>query len=306
MSAKTILLSGASGMMGSALQIALRNSGGDVRQLVRRTPVDATQVFWDPAASRPVRLDALEGADAAIHLSGANVAVHRWTAKYKREIASSRIDSTRALAVALAGLQRPPRVLLVASATGIYGDRNEELLDESSPPGDGFLSGICQMWEQASEPTTRAGIRVVHLRFGVVLSRGRGALGKMLPAFRLGLGGRLGSGRQWMSWIAIEDAVAAAEFLMNTPAIAGAVNLTSPHPVRNAEFAQTLARCLHRPALVAVPAWALRLALGEMAEEALLASARVEPAKLLIAGFRFKYPHLDQALTAAISPDDVA
>jgi uncharacterized protein (TIGR01777 family) len=229
------------------------------------------------------------------------VAAHRWTTAYRHEMRTSRVDSTRALAQTLAGLRRPPRTLVVASAVGIYGDRGEEVLDETSAPGTSFLADLCRQWEEAARPAAEAGIRVVHPRFGVVLGRGPGALAKMLPVFRMGLGGRLGSGRQWMSWISLEDTVAAILFALETPWLAGAVNVVSPNPVRNAEFTRALARHVHRPAVLPVPAFALRLALGQMADEALLASARVIPAKLLSAGFKFAYPTLDGALAAALS-----
>ncbi len=237
---------------------------------------------------------------AAVHLSGASVAGRRWTAAYKRQLASSRVQSTHALARLLAGLRRPPPTLLVASAVGLYGDRGEELLDESSPAGAGFLAQLCTEWEAAAKPATEAGIRVVHLRFGVVLGRGEGALAPMLPVFRLGLGGRLGSGRQWMSWISLADAIDAILFLLETPGLAGPVNLTAPNPVRNAEFTQALGRLLRRPTILPVPAVALRLAFGQMADEALLSSARAFPQKLISAGFRFTHPMVNQALAAAL------
>jgi hypothetical protein len=212
---------------------------------------------------------------------------------------ASRVGSTEALASTLAGLHNPPQVLLVASAIGIYGNRGDEVLSEASPAGKGFFADLCQMWEEATQPAERANIRVVHLRFGVVLTRG-GALARMAPIFRLGLGGRLGSGRQWMSWISIDDAVAAVLFLMNHPQLAGPFNLTAPTPVPNADFTRTLARVLHRPAIFPAPAFALRLAFGQMANEALLSSARVLPARLQHAGFQFRYPELSGGLAAAL------
>jgi uncharacterized protein (TIGR01777 family) len=228
------------------------------------------------------------------------VAAHRWTAAYRKELTTSRVDSTRALAQTLAGLRTPLQTLVAASAVGIYGDRGEEVLNEDSAPGEGFLADVCRAWEEAARPAAEAGIRVVHTRFGVVLGRGPGALEKMLPVFRLGLGGKLGSGRQWMSWVSLEDTVAAILFALQTRSLAGPVNMVSPHAVTNAEFTATLARQLHRPAVLQVPAFALRLALGQMADEALLASARVMPAKLLATGFEFARLTLDEALAAAI------
>jgi len=295
-----VVLSGASGMLGGALSRALATRNQETLQLVRRPAARSTEIQWNPAAT-PLIADAaaLEGLTAAIHLSGANVAAHRWTPAYKQEIAASRIDSTRALAATLAHLSRPPQVMLVASAIGIYGNRGDELLNESSAPGSGFMAELCEQWEAAAQPARDAGIRVVHLRFGVVLGPG-GALARITPIFRLGLGGPLGSGRQWMSWISLSDAVAAILFALDTPTLTGPVNLTAPNPVTNAEFTRALARRLHRPAIFPVPAFALRIALGQMADEALLASARVLPARLTQAGFQFQHPTVEDALAAAL------
>ncbi len=297
-----VVLSGASGSLGGALRRALAVRGVPVLQLVRGAVTRPDQVAWSPGAI-PTMVDTapLEDAWAAIHLSGANVAAHRWTAAYRREMAQSRVGTTRALATLLAGLHRPPQVLLAASAIGFYGNRGNEILDESSPVGSGFLAELCQQWEAAAQPAIQAGIRVVHLRLGVVLGPGSGALAKMLPAFRWGMGGRLGSGQQWMSWIGLEDVVRAALFALETPSLAGPVNLTAPIPVTNAEFTRVLARQLRRPAVFPAPAFALRLALGQMADEALLASARALPRKLAAAGFRFSYPAVNEALAAAIA-----
>ncbi len=297
-----VVLSGASGMLGGSLRRALEALGIPTLQLVRSATALQGQLAWNPAV-KPALADpaALEGCAAAVHLSGANVAGHRWTASYRREMISSRVDSTRALASLLAGLRNPPRTLLVASAVGFYGDRGDELLDETSPPGKGFLAGLCGQWEAAAQPAVEAGIRVVHLRLGVVLGPGPGALARMLPHFRLGFGGRLGNGRQWMSWISLEDAIRAVLFALETPALDGPVNLTAPHPVTNAEFTHELARQLRRPAFLPAPAFALRLALGQMADEALLASARAVPSRLLAAGFRFAHPTVDKALAATLS-----
>ncbi len=294
-------MSGASGGLGQALRQALQPEA-QILQLVRRSPVNASQLQWDPEASRPVfSPESLEGCSAALHLSGANVAEHRWTPEYKRSMYTSRVHSTHALCEVLARLQNPPPTLLVASATGIYGDRGDELLDEDSPLGRGFLADLCSAWEEAAQPALAAGIRVVHLRFGVVLSASSGALAKMLPIFRLGLGGRLGSGRQWMSWIALPDLVAAVDFALHKQSLSGAMNVVAPNPVTNAEFTHALARRLHRPALFPAPAWGLKLAFGEMAQEALLSSARVLPKKLNQAGFPFAYATIDAGLTAAFA-----
>ena len=296
-----VLLSGASGIVGTALRQALDARNVEVLQLVRRDPLKSGQLKWDPAALTPIgNTKPLEGLLAAIHLSGASIAARRWTPAYKRALWASRVESTRALAMVLATLSQPPPTLLVASATGFYGSRSDELLDENSSPGTGFLADLCREWESAAQPAGKAGMRVVHLRFGVVLGSG-GALAKMLPLFRLGLGGRLGSGRQWMSWISLADAIAAILFALDTPALAGPVNLTAPHPVTNAEFTNALGRALHRPTIFPVPAFALRLAVGSMADEALLASERAFPSRLTTAGFQFTHSTVDQALAAALA-----
>lgn len=302
-----ILISGASGLLGSALGRALAGRRLPVAQLVRRMPAqqpsDRESILWNPSAS-PALADSavLEGVSAAIHLSGANVGERRWTASYRRELVASRVASTRALATALAGLRQKPKALLVASAVGFYGDRGAEMLDEDSALGSGFLAELCQRWEQAADPAREAGIRVAHLRLGVILASGGGALQKMLPAFRLGVGGRLGAGRQWMSWIALDDAVRAFLFVLDHPELAGAINLTAPQAVTNAEFTRTLGRALHRPAFFPVPATALRLAFGQMADETLLASTMAVPAKLLASGFTFLQSTLDSALQTALEP----
>jgi hypothetical protein len=300
---RRILVSGGSGLLGTSLRRALAARDAQVLQLVRRDPVSAHELKWDPAAPSSVAGSApLEGLTAAIHLSGASVAGRRWTPAYKWEMERSRVESTRALAMVLAGLRQPPQAFLVASASGIYGDRKDEILDEQSGPGKGFLADLCRDWEAAAGPAEDAGIRVVHLRFGVVLAAGGGALAKMVPLFRLGLGGRLGSGKQWMSWISLADAVAAILFAMDTSGLAGPLNLTAPEPVTNAWFTRALARAVHRPAILPAPAFALRLLMGEMANEALLASQRAVPARLIAAGFQFAHPTVDGALAAALAP----
>lgn len=299
---KRVLLSGGSGMLGTALGRTLAEAGCEVVRLVRRAPSSGIEIAWNPASPRPfASLDVLDGFDAAIHLSGANLAERRWTESVKRELVASRVDSTVALAAALARLRHPPRVLLAASAVGIYGDRGGEVLDESFPSGYGFLANLCRLWEAAAQPAVEAGIRVVHLRSGVVLEPSAGALARMIPLFRLGIGGRLGSGRQWMSWISLQDWVAAVMFLLSRSEITGAVNLVTPHPVTNAEFTHALGRALHRPAFFPVPTFALRAALGEMASEMLIAGQRVSPRKLLEAGFRFEQPNIEEVLKAALS-----
>ena len=301
-----VLCSGSSGMVGTALRAALAQSGVGVVQLVRRAPRDVGEIQWDPKrgvmtwANERGTEGPLEGLEAAVHLSGVNLAERRWTPAYKREIETSRVESTRVLAKILAGLKRPPKTLLVASATGFYGDRGDELLDEGSSAGKGYLPEICAKWEAASEAARVAGIRVVHLRLGVVIGR-EGALKKMLPIFKLGLGGRLGSGRQWMSWIGLGDAVRAILFAIKTETLSGPVNIVAPNSVTNAEFTRALGRAVHRPAVLPVPEFALKVMFGEMAEEALLASTRAMPGKLISAGFRFEHATVDGAIDAALA-----
>jgi uncharacterized protein (TIGR01777 family) len=258
-------------------------------------------MLWDPYSVTPVSDPRpLDGTTAAVHLAGVNVAGRRWSAAYKREIIESRVKPTHAMATLLAGLRPKPAVLVCASATGIYGGRGDELLTEASLPGTGFLPEVCLAWEKATQPATEAGIRVVHLRFGVVLSPDGGALAKMLPVFRAGLGGKLGSGRQWSSWIALPDAIRVIEFALRTASLSGPVNVVAPKPVTNLEFTRALGRALHRPTLLQVPAFALRLAFGEMAEATILESARVMPACLSGSGFDFEYPELEAGLRALL------
>jgi uncharacterized protein len=305
MDTNRVILAGASGLIGTALLQALRGKGVQVTQLVRRTaPLSSDQIFWDPYATPPIAdpsaLAALDNVAAAVLLGGVNIGGQRWTASYKSSIRSSRITPTRALASLLARVTPRPRVLVSASAVGIYGDRGDEILSEESAPGDDFLAETCRNWEHATEPAIEAGIRVVHLRFGVVLSPAEGALARMLPLFRLGLGGRLGSGRQWMSWVALPDVLNAIEFALGTQSLSGPVNLVAPEAVSNAEFTHTLGRVLHRPTLLPAPAAVLKLALGDFAETVILASQHVIPERLCTAGFRFETPELGQALAAML------
>jgi uncharacterized protein len=296
-----ILLSGASGFLGTSLLRSFSSHQIQSLRLVRKNPDGLDIIRWNPNAAEPITDPALvENASAAIHLSGANLSAHRWTAGWKREIAESRIQSTRALVNLLKTLKQPPQSLLCASAIGIYGNRAEEILSESSPPGQGFLADTCRAWEAEAGLATEAGLRVVHLRFGVVLSPAGGALRQMLPIFRAGLGGRLGTGFQWFSWIAIDDLTRAVLHILHTKSLAGPVNLVSPLPVTNAEFTRALSRALHRPAILPVPRPVLRAAFGEMADAALLASTRVVPQCLAASGFRFLYPHIDSALQSMV------
>jgi uncharacterized protein (TIGR01777 family) len=238
----------------------------------------------------------MEGVDAVVHLAGENIAARRWTAAHKAEIRRSRAEGTRILCESLAGLSRPPRVLVSASAVGFYGDRGSELLTESSPRGAGFLADVAEDWEAATAIAERAGVRVVHLRFGVILSPAGGALRKMLFPFTMGVGGRVGSGDQFWSWVAIDDVVGAIAHAIRCDALRGPLNVVAPTPATSREFAATLARVLGRPALFPVPAGILRLLLGEMADPLLLSSARVQPARLLASGYRFRFPDLEAAL----------
>ncbi len=295
-----VLVSGSHGLIGSALVETLSGAGHDVVRLVRGQPGPG-EASWDPAAGR-IDLAPLEGLDAAVHLAGVPLGERRWTEEQKARIQDSRVDSTRLLAETLARLEPVPAVLVSGSAVGYYGDRGDEVLDEGSPPGSGFLAGLCAAWEGATLAAEEAGTRVVHLRTGIVQSRRGGALAKQLPLFRLGLGGRLGHGRQWLSWISLADEVGVIMHALADPGLSGAVNSTSPRPVTNAEYTRTLARVLGRPALLAVPAPALSLALGqEMAAEMALVSQRVLPRKLEAAGYPFRHPDLEAALRAALS-----
>ena len=298
-----ILLSGASGMLGMPLRDSLISRGATVLQLIRRPPEEANQFQWNPCSTLAFdHPEAFENLTGAIHLSGANLADRRWNEAYKRKIAESRVVSTRALATSLAKLCHPPKLLLVASAVGIYGDRGDELLDETTPAGKGFLAETCQQWEAAAEPAEAAGIRVIHLRFGAVLDRAHGAIAHLLPIFRLGLGAELGKGRQYMSWISLPDAVAAVMFLLSKEEAQGAYNFTSPNPVTNEQFTRLLAAHIHRPSFLKVPAFVARLAFGEMADQMLLSSTRAYPARLAAAGYQFEHPSLVHAFPALLSP----
>ena len=290
-----ILVTGASGLIGTALTSSLTASGHEVTRLARgQSNPGEKAVRWDPMAGT-IEASALEGIDAVVHLAGENIA-ERWTAAKKVRIRDSRVKGTQLLCETLARLSSPPKVLVSASAVGYYGDRGEEILTEDSPPGRGFLAEVSRAWEAATEPARQHGIRVVQLRQGVVLSVAGGALAKMLPAFRLGLGGVLGSGQQYMSWIAIDDAVGAMQHAIVTDTLQGPANAVAPRAVTNQEFTKTLGRVLRRPTAIPLPAFAARLMFGEMADELLLASARVQPTKLLASGYQFRYPELENAL----------
>lgn len=294
-----VVVTGSTGLIGSGLVPRLRAEGHDVLRLVRREPSAADEVQWDPAGRR---LDpaALAGVEAAVHLAGVGVGDRRWTPRYRATIRDSRVAGTTLLAQTLAGLDPLPRVLLSASAVGFYGDTQDRPVDETAPVGSGFLADVCRVWEGSTAAAQQAGIRVAHLRTGVVLSGSGGALGRQLPLFRLGLGGQLGDGRQYTSWVTLPDEVEAIRFLLTADAVRGPVNLTAPRPVTNAELTRALAGVLHRPAPWRVPAVALKVALDGLAQEALLVGQRVLPAVLEAAGFTFAHTEVEQGLAAVL------
>jgi uncharacterized protein (TIGR01777 family) len=298
-----VLVSGATGFIGRGLVSHLEREGASVHRLVRGTPGPADAGWGEP--DRPLDVSrlpgaSLEGLDAVVHLAGAPIASGRWTDSRRRELVSSRVGTTEKLAAALAGCERPPAVLASGSAIGWYGDRGEEELDETSSRGRGFLPDLCRRWEEAAAPAAAAGIRVVHLRSGIVLGPGGGTLEALHHLFGVGLGGRVGSGRQWVAWISLEDELRAIAHLLADGSVSGPVNLVSPAPVRNAELAAALGAALHRPTIARAPAAGMRLLLGrQMADELLLASQRARPGKLLAGGFEFRHPELAAALPAA-------
>jgi uncharacterized protein len=296
-----IAVTGSSGLIGSALVAALRTDGHRVIRLVRRTPGSQDEVAWDPRApAGGIDPATLTGTDAVVHLAGAGVGDHRWSDAYKTEIRASRVLGTQALVSALTSMSTPPSVLLSGSAIGWYGDTGGREVDEATPSGTGFLAGVVREWEAATGPAGRAGIRVVSLRTGIVLSPLGGVLARMLPPFRFGLGARLGTGSQVMSWITLPDYTRIARFLLTHPEISGPVNITTPHPATNAEFTAALAGVLHRPALLFLPTPVLKLAVGGFSSD-ILSSARVMPRALLAAGYQFQYPSLRPALEAALA-----
>jgi len=290
-----ILISGASGLVGTALCNDLLSDGHSVTRIVRRKPAGEGEIEWN-AAERKIDRAGMEGHDAVVHLAGENIAAGRWTKKRMLAIRDSRVDGTRAVCRAVARLKDKPQVVITASAVGWYGDRGDELLDEESKPGTGFLVEVCRDWEAACYASREAKVRVVNMRMGVVLAADGGALQKMLTPFKLGLGGRLGSGQQFMSWIGLSDLVRAIRFCIDTPSIVGPVNAVSPQPVTNLDFTRALGRSLSRPTVLPMPAFAARLLLGKMADPLLLASAKVVPTKLQDAGFKFDQAELDEVL----------
>ena len=298
--ARRVAVTGSHGLIGTALVESLQRDGYQVRRIVRsRSTATGDDIFWNPTGGE-LNASGLEGLGAVIHLAGENVA-GIWTQEKKRRIRDSRVQGTRLLSERIAELRNPPRVLVSASATGFYGNRGNESLDETSPPGDDFLANVAREWEAETAPAAGAGVRVVNTRFGIVLSAEGGALKLMLTPFKLGLGGKVGSGRQWIPWVALEDAVRAIRFAVEHDDLRGPVNVVAPDPVTNAEFVETLGDVLGRPTLFSVPAAMLRLALGEeMADATVLASQKVLPRGLNAAGFDFRYPKLEGALRAEV------
>lgn len=292
-----IAISGSTGLIGTALLRSLRADGHEVLRLVRHAPRAADEVAWDPER-QTVDAAALAGCDSVVHLAGAGVGDHRWTDAYKKRIRDSRVLGTAAVAEAVASLDVPPRSFVCGSAIGYYGDTGERRVDESAPPGDGFLPGVCVDWEAAADPAVEAGIRTTFARTGLVVSREGGAWGRLFPLFRLGLGGRLGNGRQYWSFISLHDHIRALRHLIDTETLDGPVNLTAPEPVTNREVTAAMGRVLHRPTLFTVPSPALRLALGEFAGD-VLQSQRVVPTRLLESGFTFDHPGITAAISAA-------
>ena len=299
-----VLISGSSGLIGTALVRSLESSGHSVARLARPSSASVPNAIpWDPASSS---LDArrLEGFDAAVHLSGENVASGRWSADQKARIRDSRVKSTELLANALAGLNSPPKVFACASATGYYGDRGGEILTEDAAPGTDFLAGVGVEWEKATAPASDAGIRVVNMRISVALTAAGGMVATVGPIFRLGLGGKLGSGAQYLSWISREDIIRAMEWILERDDLSGPVNLCSPNPVTNSEFTRTMGRVLRRPTLFPVPRFALRITQGEITDM-LLASVRAAPEKLMESGFEFRHPNMEDALRWALTDTEV-
>jgi uncharacterized protein len=296
-----VVLAGASGLIGAGLSRTLADAGHEVRTLVRRTPASPTEIEWHPER-RELDAAKVEGIDAIVCLSGAGVGDHRWTTSYKQTILSSRVDPVATIAgtlETLSGCEGAPRTFIAASAVGYYGDTGDRVINESAPKGRGFLAEVCAAWEDAATPAVAARVRVAHLRTGLVLSASGGLLGRLVPILRLGIGGRLGSGKQYMPWISMTDELRAIRFLLENDDIRGPVNLTGPAPATNAEFTATLARLMHRPAVLPVPGFGLRIVLGEFAEDA-LAGQRALPAVLEGAGFAFAHPDLESALRAAL------
>ena len=294
-----ILVSGSHGLVGSALMKALTADGHEIFRLVRHAPDSGSEIEWSPDRYS-IAISRIEGFDAVYHLAGESIASGRWNDEKKRKIRESRTKGTKLLADALANLAQPPKTLISASAIGYYGNRGDELLTENSPPGSDFLAGVCVEWEKATDHARGKGVRIVNTRFGIILDKDGGALAKMLPPFRMGIGGRIGDGKQWMSWIALDDVIGALQFVLANESMNGPVNFVAPNPVTNAEFTKALGKALSRPTLFPIPAFGVRLAFGEMADALLLSSQRVEPKRLKSSGYEFKHSQLDEALRVVL------
>jgi uncharacterized protein len=294
-----ILISGSHGLVGTALIKALKADGHEISRLVRHAPSREDEIEWNPDRYS-IAISRIEGFDAVYHLAGESIASGRWDDEKKKKIRESRIQGTKLLSDALANLYQPPKTLISASAIGYYGNRGDELLIESSAPGNDFLADVCVEWEKATDHARDKGLRIVNTRFGIILDKEGGALAKMLTPFRMGIGGRIGDGKQWMSWIALDDVIKALQFVLANESINGPINFVAPNPVTNAEFTKTLGHALSRPTFFPIPAFGVRLAFGEMADALLLTSQRVSPAKLGEAGFQFQYPNLESALRSVL------
>jgi uncharacterized protein (TIGR01777 family) len=294
-----ILIGGSHGLVGTALIKSLEAQGHELFRLVRHAPGSKAEVEWSPDRYS-IALARIEGFDAVVNLAGESIAEGRWTDEKKRKIRESRVKGTKLLGDALANLTQPPQTFICASAIGYYGNRGDEILTEASAPGEGFLADVCVEWEKATALATEKGIRVVNARFGVILDTDGGALKKMLPPFRMGVGGKIGNGKQWMSWIALDDVIGGINFALVHDSLRGPINFAAPNPVTNAEFTKTLGKVLSRPTLLPIPAFGVRLAFGEMGEALLLAGQRVAPKALLSAAYQFQYPQLELALRHAL------
>src|SRR6185312_13383731 len=295
-----ILVSGSHGLVGSAFIDSVRKDGVEVYSLVRGAPKSDLEIEWHPNHA-DLKVSDIEGMDVVVQLAGESIAEGRWSDDKKKRIRDSRVNGTAMLSRALVKLNRPPQVFVCASAIGYYGSRGDEVLTEASSPGDDFLSSVCVEWEQATEPASNKGIRTVKARFGIILSTDGGALAKMLPPFRMGVGGRVGDGKQWMSWIALDDVVSGLRFVIETDEMSGPVNFVAPNPVTNSEFTKSLGKALSRPTIFPIPAFAVRVAFGEMADALLLSSTRVNPVELTKAGYDFSHPHLAEALQSVLA-----
>ena len=295
-----ILISGSHGLVGKALIKALETGGHEIYQLVRYAPHSENEIEWSPDRYS-IAISRIEGFDAVYHLAGESIASGRWNDEKKKKIRESRTKGTKLLSDALANLAQPPKTLICASAIGYYGDRGEELLTETSPPGKGFLADVCVEWEKATDHAKEKGVRVVNTRFGIILDKEGGALAKMLPPFRMGIGGRIGDGKQWMSWIALDDVIGALQFTLTNNALTGPVNFVAANAVTNAEFTRTLGKVLSRPTFFPIPEFGVRFAFGEMADALLLSSQRVKPARLSDSGYQFTHSNLEGALRSILA-----